>query len=129
MIQVNDHKAREEDVWRPWEVALFAQCASQDTWFKDAVTGKHGLPSLVAALDSRLAKNLTVYENYWEYVAITLRSLAFLSEQEWVVEWVAAAKDPPLIRSLLQVFRHVSFCLSGSSKREVNICPRQTEHP
>ena len=119
MIQANDHKAGEEDICRPWEVALFAQCASQDTWFKGAVTSPHGLPSLVAALDSRLAKNLGVHEIHWEYVTITLRSLAFLSEQEWVVEWVAAAKDPPLIRSLLQVFRHVSVsCLS-----KLFICP------
>ena len=129
MIQVNDHNTREEDVWRPWEVALFAQCALQDTWFKDAVTDPHGLPSLVAALNSRLAKNLTVHEKHWEYVAITLRSLAFLSEQEWVVEWVVADEDPPLIRSLLQVLRHVSFCLSRTSKGYANICPRQTEHP
>jgi hypothetical protein len=100
-----DYNAIQEDIWRPWEVALFAQCASQDASFKDAVIGAHGLPSLVAALDSMLAEDLLVRQIHWENVAITLRALAFLSEQEWVAD----AVDPSIIRSLLQVFRCVRF--------------------
>ena len=100
-------------MWRPWEVALFAQCSSQDTMFKDAVTGPHGLPSLVAALDSMLAEHLLVREIHWENVALTLRALAFVSEQEWVV----AAVDPAIIPSLLQVFRCVRYFLTHISLR------------
>ncbi|KAF8516255.1 hypothetical protein JB92DRAFT_2273865 [Gautieria morchelliformis] len=40
---------------------------------------------------------------HWENVALTLRALAFLSEQEWV----AQAVDAAIVRSLLGVFRPI----------------------
>ncbi|KAF8516245.1 hypothetical protein JB92DRAFT_2911102 [Gautieria morchelliformis] len=90
-----------KDVWRPWEVALFAQCASQDPKLRDAVVDPHGLPSLIAALDFMLADQVWVREVNWEHVALTLRSLAFLSEQAWV----AHAIEPAIVKSLLRVFK------------------------
>ena len=50
-----------------------------------------------------LADDVRVRDVHWENVALTLRALAFLSEQEWVVE----AVDPAIVRSLLRVFRYV----------------------
>ncbi|KAF8516253.1 hypothetical protein JB92DRAFT_2911128 [Gautieria morchelliformis] len=94
-----------KDLWRPWEIALFAQCASQDQSFKDVVVGPHGLPSLIVALDSMLMDEGMVrgVGVHWENVALTLRALAFLSEQEWV----AQAVDAAIVRSLLGVFRPI----------------------
>ena len=89
---------------RPWEVALFGLCASQNSWFKDAVLGPTGLLSLVTALDTMLAPSLPIHQVLWEDVAITLRALAFLSEHEWVAKVV---EERSIVRSLLGVFRCV----------------------
>lgn len=62
--------------------------------------GAHGLSSLVAALDTMLA-HVDARDVHWENVALTLRSLAFLLEHEWVAE----AVNPDIVRSLLGVFR------------------------
>jgi len=60
----------------------------QDPEFKDFVVGEYGLSNLIAALDFMLAEHVTVHDVHWENVALTLRALAFLSEQEWVAEAV-----------------------------------------
>ena len=117
--QRTGYSAKGEDVWRPWEVALFAQCASQDPWFKHVVVGRHGLPSLIDALDVMLAKEKLVLQVDWENVALTLRALAFLSEQEWVAESV----DQVIIRSLLRVFRYVSISYHIPSFEPLHCAP------
>ena len=73
---------------RTWEVALFGLCASQNSWFKDAVLGPTGLLSLVTALNTMLSPSLPIHQVLWEDVTITLRALAFLSEHEWVAKVV-----------------------------------------
>lgn len=97
------------DTSRPWEVALFGLCASQNAWFKDAVLGPTGLDSLVKDLDRMLAPSIPVLDVNWEDVALTLRALAFLSEHEWV----ARAVEDTIVRSLLGVFRCVSRRVLG----------------
>ncbi|KAF8516248.1 hypothetical protein JB92DRAFT_2272767 [Gautieria morchelliformis] len=111
-VQHNEYNTK--DLWRPWEVALFAQCASQDESFKDVVVGSHGLPSLIVALDFMLnagKHRLRLNEMlrgirpgvHWENVALTLGVITFLSEQEWV----AQAVDAAIVRSLISVFRSI----------------------
>ncbi|KAF8520997.1 hypothetical protein JB92DRAFT_2893550 [Gautieria morchelliformis] len=86
---------------RPWEIALFALCSSQNPWFKDVVLGPTGVQSLVTALDTMLAPSTPFQDVHWENVALTLRALAFLSEHDWV----ARAVEERIVRSLLGVFR------------------------
>jgi hypothetical protein len=86
---------------RPWEVALFALCSSQNPWFKDVVLGPTGVQSLVTALDAMLSRSIPVQDVHWENVALTLRALAFLSEHDWVAKVV----EERIVRSLLGVFR------------------------
>jgi hypothetical protein len=123
LIRHTDYNTKQVYIWRPWEVALFAQCASQDEWFKDAVLGTHGHSSLVSALDCMLLEN-QVGQIRWEAIAITLRALAFLSEHEWV----AGAIDIGTIRSLLRVLRCVRFpCRAPCHFRSPSA--RECSHP
>jgi hypothetical protein len=74
---------------------------------------------------------------YWENVALTLRVIAFLSEQEWV----AKAVDAWIVRSLLGVFRcaislaypYVDILLHTSSLNSTfpdnHSSPYQTNYP
>ncbi|KAF8517478.1 hypothetical protein JB92DRAFT_2829019 [Gautieria morchelliformis] len=88
--ELEDTEYNGKDLWRPWEVALFAQCAAQDKSFKAIIRGPHGLPSLIVALDSMLMHKGRVrgVGVDWENMALTLRALAFLAEQEWVAQAV-----------------------------------------
>jgi hypothetical protein len=91
---------------RPWEVALFALCASQAIVFKNAVLGPIGLPLLVSDLDLMLSKEVDMDHVKWEDVALNLRAMAFLSEHRWVVEGVEEEAEI-LITSIMGVFRYV----------------------
>ena len=99
-------------------MALFAQCEAQDSWFKDIVLGPRGLDSLVHTLGGMLSDRIPTEDVPWESVALTLRTLAFLSEHEWVVQHV----EPEIIESLLRVYRYICFprhdlALAPSSRR------------
>jgi len=75
--------------------------ASQDERLKAVVLGPHGLASLLSALDRTIPKHGEQEDVNWEHVTLTLRALAFLSEQKWVADSI----DPNVVDSLLNVFR------------------------
>jgi len=89
---------------RPWEVALFALCASQTPVFETVVLGPIGLPHLVSALNAMLSKTIDMDGVKWEDVAFNLRAMAFLSEHRWVVVGVDEECEG-IITSIMGVFR------------------------
>ncbi|GJJ14167.1 hypothetical protein Clacol_008428 [Clathrus columnatus] len=101
---------------RPWEVALFALCASTETpvapFFRRMVLGPTGIPLLVLSLNSLMASNIDMDDVKWEDVGLVLRALAFVSEHGWVVQGMSGDDDETegedkvvkVVKSIMNVF-------------------------
>lgn len=85
---------------QPWEVAIFAECASQDSTFAQMVFGDHGIPSIVTVLQGILS-NQALSTGELEHVYCIVSVLHQLSRHAWI----AKAVEPGVIGLLMNVFR------------------------
>jgi len=85
---------------RPWELQIFAICASQDPWYKEVVLGPHRLQSLFSALEYALSNIDSDDHTDYSHRAI-LSCLYWISENSWVAQDV----EPSAMRILLNVVR------------------------
>lgn len=102
---------------RPWEVALFALCATADvpgaSFFRRMVLGPMGIPVFIRSLDSLLSVKVDMDDVKWEDIGLTLRALAFVSEQAWVVQGMSSSSEgegdkvEAIIKAIMGVFWYV----------------------
>ncbi|KAF8506199.1 hypothetical protein BU17DRAFT_71381 [Hysterangium stoloniferum] len=88
---------------RSWEVALFAHCSAQGPQFKEAVLRPTGLPYLIKTIEMGLAKLIHNENVPWENVTVTFRTLASLTEHDWVVH--SDVVNEGAVVAIMSVFR------------------------
>ncbi|KAF8526267.1 hypothetical protein BU17DRAFT_83086 [Hysterangium stoloniferum] len=88
---------------RSWEVALFAHCSTQAPKFKEVVLRPTGFPLLITTMETKLGRSVHNERVPWEDVTVTLRSLAFLTEHDWVVD--SNVVNERALVAIMNVFR------------------------
>lgn len=83
-----------------WEIAIFAECASQDSSFIEVVLGDRGIPSMIPVLQGILSQGI-ISTMAWDHVCCVVSVLNKLSRHAWIAQTV----EPGLIGLLLNVFR------------------------
>jgi hypothetical protein len=101
-------RRREESqaFFRPWQLALFADCASQDLWFLPLVLGQQGLQNLISGINQALSHNVLENNVPYDQLAEMLLALASLSCHTWVAEAIEPAFMGVLVKMLRCVLPH-----------------------